>query len=181
MRPSDKQGFCKILAGLAAIKPGGKLTPEAYDLWWAAMSGWTIDDFRSAAAHLARSVEFMPSPYHFEQLRKAARPVASEAWLKAIGSCRTAYTPQGYRGGTSGDPLIDRAVAAIGGYGAIAMCDQDKAHFLERRFTEIYESISDAEETRAALPDLSEQTFTISDLRREYLEHKGNGQGPKVS
>ena len=155
MTPADKETFCAILNGLAAIKPGGKLTAEAYEVWWLAMQDWPLDQFRAAAAHLAKSVEFMPSPYHFEQLRKAARPTAGEAWAKAVASCRTAWTPQGYRGGTSGDPLIDRAVHAIGGYAAIAQCDHDKLHFLERRFAEHYGSIEDAEDVREALPQIA--------------------------
>ena len=84
MLPADKVELVKILAGLSTIKPGVKLTPEAYDVWWLAMQHWSIDEFRSAAAHLARSVEFMPSPFHFEQLRKANNPTSGEAFAMAV-------------------------------------------------------------------------------------------------
>lgn len=155
MLPTDKPAFCAILNGLATIKPGGKLTREAYEVWWLAMQDWPFDQFRAAAAHLAKSVEFMPSPFQFEQLRKAARPTVGEAWAKAVASCGSSWTPQGYRGGTSGDPLIDRAVRTIGGYAAIAQSDENKLHFLERRFAEHYESIEDAEDVRQSLPQIA--------------------------
>ena len=53
------------------------------------------------------------------------------------------------------DEITDRAVAALGGYVAIAMCDEDKLHYLERRFQEIYEGMQDAGDIRAALPNLT--------------------------
>lgn len=173
MQSSDKPKFVSILNGLAAIKPGAKLTPEAYEVWWMTMQNWPLEEFSAAAAHLAKSVEFMPSPFHFEQLRKAGRPVASEAWIKAQRSTGTAYTPNGYRGGSSGDPLIDKAVQVIGGYGVIAMCDTDKLHFLERRFNEAYESMQDAQDIREAVPQIAapKSSFGLAQLNK-LLEEK---------
>lgn len=172
MQPSDKPKFVSILNGLAAIKPGGKLTTEAYEVWWLAMQDWALAEFQSAAAHLAKSVEFMPSPFHFEQLRKASRPVVGEAWSKAIASCGSSWTPNGHTGGTSGDPLIDRAVRAIGGYAAIAKCDTDKLHFLEKRFCEHYEAMQDAEEVREALPQLGNSTFALAELTKRAQQRR---------
>jgi hypothetical protein len=156
MQPADRTEFLAILNGLAAIKPGVKLTPEALTLWWSCMRGWSIADFRAAASHLATSMEFMPSPFHFEQLRKAARLPAGEAWDQARRACGTAV--QGghvTQNGSCGDELIDRAVRALGGYGVIAMCESDKLHFLERRFAEHYDAIQDADDTREAVPQIA--------------------------
>ena len=144
-----------ILNGLAAIKPHSKLTPEAYELWWLSMQDWSLEDFRDAAARLAKTVQFMPTPFDFEQLRKAGRPTAGEAWVTALDSVRTAWTPAGFAGGSSGEPLIDQAVRAIGGYQAIAQCDETKLHYLERRFAEIYDDLQDADDTRRALPSIT--------------------------
>ncbi|MCP5328572.1 MAG: hypothetical protein H7A18_09530 [Sinobacteraceae bacterium] len=145
-----------MLNGLAAIKPGAKLTPEALDVWWAAMRGWSLAEFREAAAHLAKSVEFMPSPFHFEQLRKASRPTTAEAFAIARRASRGANQCGRITNNvSSGDPIIDKAVDGFGGYGVIAMCDSDKLHFLERRFAEHYETAQDTEEVRAALPNLA--------------------------
>jgi len=148
MQPSEKAEMVKILAGLSAIKPGGKLTPEAYEVWWLAMSSWPLAQFKQAASLLARTVEFMPSPYHFEQLRKASRPTAGEAWADALSHAASGS----WRSGGTGDYHTDRAVRAIGGWVAIAMCDEDKTHFLERRFAEHFETMMDAEDTREAVP-----------------------------
>lgn len=156
MRPSDKPEFVAILNGMAAVKPNANLTKEAYEIWWNAMQGWGIEDFRSAASHLVSAVQFMPNPYDFDQLRKASRMTSGEAWLKAVASIGSARVPGGHSGGTSGDPLIDRAVRAIGGFGAIAMCDLDKLPFMERRFCEHYAEMGDAENTREAVPQLTQ-------------------------
>jgi hypothetical protein len=151
MQPADRPEFLKILNGLAAIKPGGKITPEALDVWWLAMQSWSLAEFKGAAGHLAGSVEFMPSPFHFEQLRKANAPTSGEAFATAVAHAASGN----WRNGGCGDPLVDRAARSLGGYRVIAMCDEDKLSFLERRFAEHFESITDAEEVRDALPYLT--------------------------
>lgn len=156
MQSADRREFLKVLNGLAAVKPGAKLVPEALEVWWLAMSDWTLDEFKQAAGHLARAIEFMPSPFHFEQLRKAGRLTCGEAWEAARKACGSAIQcGQVTHNGSCGDPLIDRAVQAIGGYGVIAMCDRDKLTFLERRFAEHYESIQGADDIRVALPQVT--------------------------
>jgi hypothetical protein len=156
MTPADKTKFITQVAGLAVIKPGKELTKAAYEIWWQAMQDWTLEEFTAAAAHLARSVEFMPSPYHFEQLRKAGRAIPAEAWERARAACGSAIQcGQVTHNGSCGDELIDRAVRGIGGYGVIAMCESDKLHFLERRFAEHYETLQEAEDVRKALPQIA--------------------------
>lgn len=159
MTPADKPAFIKQLMGLAAIKPGKALTPEAYEIWWMAMAAWSLEDFKAAAAQLAGSIEFMPSPFHFEQLRKAGRSTAGEAWASVLQYVRNDWSPLGpiLNGGTS-EPqseLVKRVVAAIGGYRAIAQSNTENTHFLERRFCEHYEDMQDALEIREALPQLT--------------------------
>jgi len=152
MRPEDKQEFVRILNGMAAVKPGGELTREAYEMWWNAMRDWTIDEFRAAASHLVKESEFMPNPFHFEQLKKLQRPSKHEAWGEAMKVCL------GWRSGEiTGDPGIDAAVAHVGGYRALALCDESKLPFLERRFLDVYEELCDVSQKRAALPDLTER------------------------
>jgi hypothetical protein len=173
MIESEKPAFLKILIGLAAVKPGKGLTEEAYEIWWGAMARWSLDDFRAAANHLAGSVEFMPSPFHFEQLRRAGRPTSGEAFAIALKACGSAIQcGQVTNNGTSGDPLIDAAVRALGGYGVLAMCDQDKTHFLERRFAEHYEAMSDSEDVRAALPGVAGPPRIVSDLTKRLTRQE---------
>lgn len=151
MQPPERAEFLRILNGLAALKPGKPLTPEGLEVFWQALAGWSIGEFRAAAAHLARAVEFMPNPYHFEQLRLATRPTAGEAWTRAVEHAATSA----YRHGLLGNHVVDACVRAIGGYAAIAMCEADKLHFLERRFCEHFEAKQDAEDVRDALPQLA--------------------------
>ncbi len=149
MVDADKPKFLAVLNGLAAVKPGAKLTPEALDVWWAAMRHWSLEDFRGAAAELVRKVEFFPNPFHFEQLRKAAASVtAGEAWARVREVARNG-------GSTTGDPRIDRVARVLGGFRVIGYTNSDQMQFLERRFCEHYEEIGDAEDVRDALPALT--------------------------
>lgn len=150
MQVTDRQKFVKTLNGLAALKPGKELTSEAIDIWWTSMRGWSIEEFVTAASHLAGSVEFMPSPFHFEQLRKASKPTDGEAWAEALKRCTA------WRTGASWGDVIERAVAAVGGYRALAMADVESAlPHIERRFKEAYAEMDDAETVRQALPHLA--------------------------
>lgn len=148
MTPADKPEFARLLNGLAAIKPGAKLTAEGLDVWWLAMQDWPIEEFRAATAHLAKSVEFMPSPFQFEQLRRAGLPTAGEAWAEALDRVRHGRYP-------TGDAAIERAVAALGGWRVIAMSTDEGLPFLERRFAEHFEALEDAQALRRALPAIA--------------------------
>ena len=150
MNPADRIEFAKVLMGFAELK-GKALSKAAVDLYWSTMQDWDIADFKAAAEHLLRTCEFMPVPKDFEDLRKAGRPTAGEAWAKALRHASSSA----YRNGPLGDETIDAAVRAIGGYVVIAMCDEDKTHFLERRFCELFESIQDADDTREAVPQIA--------------------------
>ena len=153
MNEADKPEFVAALTELAALKPGAKLTPESYVAWWNAMQPWDIVDFCDACARLRDSMEFMPNPYHFEQLRKAGRTTSGEAWAEVLRIVRSGEFRQA--NGQSTNPLIRATVRAIGGYEAVAMSNTGSTHFLEKRFAEHFESITDAEDTREAVPQLA--------------------------
>jgi hypothetical protein len=155
MIPADYDRFCEVVIGFAELK-GKSLSSPAIELYWRAMQNWSLEDFMSAAEQLLRTSDWMPTPKEFEDLRKAGRPTAGEAFERARQACGSAIQcGQVTHNGTCGDPLIDRAVRAIGGYGVIAMCDRDKLHFLEKRFAEHYESMQDADDTREAVPQIA--------------------------
>lgn len=149
MIPADRKRFIEIVVGFAELK-GKQLSPPALEIYWRAMRDWDIDSFAAAAEQLLRTCEFMPTPKDFEDLRKAGRPTAGEAFARAVKHAASSA----YREGPLGDPLVDQAVRALGGYVVIAMCDQDKLPFLERRFVEHYEAIQDAEDVRDTVPQL---------------------------
>jgi hypothetical protein len=146
MQPTDRTEFVRVLNGLAAIK-GKDLTPEAISLWWSSMSRWSIDEFKAAASHLVTSCQFMPSPYDFEQLRRAGEPTVAEAWETVI----------------SGKPLDPgsrtyRAAKLMGGQYAIRCANVDRElPFIQRRFAEAYAELSDVEPVRDSLPQITEQ------------------------
>lgn len=156
MNPSDKHQFGTIVLSFAELR-GKTLSTPAVELFWNAMQDWDITEFTRAAEHLLKSSQFMPTPYDFEQLRKAAtRPTAGEAWSKACAYCRSAiWSDLRSSTATCGEPLIDRAVHMIGGYEALGLCETDKLGFRERSFIEHYEALQDVTEVRQALPQLT--------------------------
>lgn len=160
MQSTDRAEFVRVLNGLAAIK-GKDLTPEAISLWWSAMARWEIDEFKAAASHLVGSCQFMPSPYDFEQLRKAGEPTAHEAWDIALCNC-TSWRNGNSRAGT----FIDRVVRLIGGYRAIAMADERELSFIQRRFMEAYETQREVEPVRDALPEVATGVLDRLSLKR---------------
>lgn len=157
MIDADKPLFLAALNELALIKPGANLSEDAYVAWWNAMhERWTLEEFRHACARLRDTCEFMPNPYHFEQLRKAALPTAGEAWNRAREIAKSLTHHRGFpQEATTDDAVLDAAVRAVGGYAALAMSTTENLHFLERRFVEHFEQIRDAETTRHAVPQIA--------------------------
>jgi hypothetical protein len=148
----DFAEFSAVVIGFGELR-GKTLSPAAIELYFRSMASWSLPEFKTAAEHLLRTCEWMPTPFHFEELRKAGRPVPAEAWLAAREIAKTwranASAPR------SGVELVDRVVASIGGYRAIAMCNTDALGFLEKRFVDAYESMQDAWDTRESVPELT--------------------------
>ena len=162
MQDNEKPQFVAILNGLAAIKPGAKLTPEAYAIWWDSMQGWPLEEFKAAANHLARTEEFFPNPFHFEKLRKAGRATAGEAWDHVLRYVRTG-SYSGYNGpGRVEKPSADaeRAVNAIGGYRIIAQSEESEHGHMLHRFTQNYDDIREASDVREAVPQIANPKVT---------------------
>jgi hypothetical protein len=155
MIPADRQKFVEVVLGFAELKSKQLSTP-ALELYWRSLQHWPLEDFLAAAEQLVRTSEFMPTPKDFEDLRKAGRRTAGEAWMLALEYARHSHSAPYLNGSsTPDDELMVRAVRAIGGFRAIAMSDVDKTQFLERRFCEHYEAMKDAEDVRAAVPQIA--------------------------
>ena len=158
MTPEDYETFCGILLGFAEPRRI-PLSSTTFELYWGALADWTIEDFRAAANILFKRCDWMPTPKDFEDLRRSATERAGvEAWEVARRAARSAIALGRVRDDvTSGDALVDRAVATVGGYGAIAMCESAWLHALERRFLQAYVEVREVAEIRAALPHFTER------------------------
>lgn len=151
MQATDADRFRNIIRGMGRMYSA---EPDALvlDAYWIALSDWSFEDFQAAAQRLMKTSKFMPRPSEFEELRKAARLTAGEAFEKAVGWARSgtynapAKTPDAI--------FIDRVVSAMGGWIAITGSDPEKLHFLERRFVEHFNDLQEASDTREALPQL---------------------------
>lgn len=152
MRPTDGDKFRNIISGMSRMY-GSAPDKMVLDAYWIALSDWSFEDFQSAAQRLMKTSKFMPRPADWEDLRKAGRMTAGEAFAKALEWARTgvyrhpALTPEAI--------LIDRVVQAMGGWIALCGSDPEKIHFTEKRFAEHYETIEDATDTREALPQIA--------------------------
>lgn len=152
MHPTDRTEFVRVLNGLAAIK-GKDLTPEALSLWWAAMSRWSLEDFKAAASHLVTSCQFMPSPYNFEQLKRAGDLTAGEAWELVLNGAKL---EPGSR--------AERAARIVGGQYAIRHANVEKElPFVARRFKEAYEELSDVDSVRQSVPQIARRELPALD------------------
>jgi hypothetical protein len=148
VKPTDRKKFLEVVVGFAELK-GKSLSAPALELYWRSLQHWSLEDFQLAAEQLLRSCEFMPLPKDFEDLRKAGRETAGEAWATVLECAR------GGRALPQGEPLLARAVNAIGGLRAVMMSDVDKTQFLERRFCEHFEQMQDSDEVREAVPEIA--------------------------
>lgn len=156
MNANDKKEFARILTSLSLIKPGKELTKEAMAIYFAALEDWTIEDFRSAASHLAKHCEFMPNPYHFEQLRKKNEPTKHEAWEIAFERIK--------RGGNQPDDKISKAIRQVGGYYQLGMTPLDQMPFVAKRFQDAYESIGEVENVPLLTKSEASQTMRLLKL-----------------
>lgn len=152
MEQVDFPRFRAVMAGMAKLYER-EIDGPLLDAYWLALRDWSLSDFEAAAGHLMATSEFMPRPAAFSALRRAAQPTAAEAWAKARAACQ--WTVNGYIEKPGTDPLVALALRSIGGANALAMCDTDKLHFLERRFAQVYESLADSDATREALPQIA--------------------------
>ena len=158
MTLEDYESFCAILLGFAEPRQIA-LSSTTFELYWGALADWTLEEFRAAANVLFKRCEWMPTPKDFEDLRRTATERAGvDAWEMARRAARSAIALGRVREDvTSGDALVDRAVATIGGYGAIALCERAWLHALERRFLQAYVEVREVAEIRAALPHFVER------------------------
>jgi hypothetical protein len=154
MTPKDRKAFVEVVLGFAELK-GKQLSAPALELYWRSLQHWELEDFKQAAEHLLRSCEFMPLPKDFEDLRKAGRPRAGEAWARVLSLARGRGLPTLGEQPTKLTDLERRALNAIGGLNTVAMSDVDKTPFLERRFCEHFDSIQDAMDVREAVPEIA--------------------------
>ena len=152
MEQVDFPRFRAVMAGMAKVYER-EIDGPLLDAYWLALRDWRLADFESAVGHLMATSEFMPRPAAFSALRKAGEPTAAEAWEKARKALQR--TVNGYIEKPGTDPLVALALRSIGGANALAMCDEDKLHFLERRFSQVYESLQDSNDTRQALPQIA--------------------------
>lgn len=151
MQPNDARRFRDLLRGMGRMY-GAEPDALTLDAYWIALKCWGLQDFEAACAQLMQTAKFMPRPAEFTELRNAGDLTAGEAFAIAMSVAR--HCSQ--HGSPSADePRVDAAARACGGYFAMGQTETEKIGFLERRFSEHFESISEREEIREALPQIA--------------------------
>jgi hypothetical protein len=154
MQANDFPRFQAVMTGMAELYQR-ELSGPLMDAYWLALADWSLHEFEAGAGQLMKTEEFMPRPVAFNNLRKAGRVTAAETWTEVLEHARH-DSPNFMNGHVNGlSELANRALRAIGGLHTVAMSDPTKTTFLERRFTEVYNQLSEADETREALPGFS--------------------------
>lgn len=157
MQPNDFTRFHAVMTGLAELHQR-ELSQFLLDAYWLAMRDWSIADFESAASHLMQTMTWMPKPSDFTALKRAGETTSAEAWTEALASCVNWRNPDQLPTGR-----VARAAAAVGGFRMIAMADQETAlPFIEKRFKEAYDELTDVESVREALPQIAKPEARIA-------------------
>lgn len=146
---------------------GNDIDAVTLDVYWLALSDWTLDQFETAAAHLLRNSRFMPRPAEFNALKKAGKYTAAEAWDAILQHCKGAYRDGS--GIDNGGP-VDMAVRGIGGYRTVAMHDTDYLPILQRQFVDRFAELDDVMEIRNSVPALVDQN-TRTQIRQDGPRH----------
>lgn len=165
MQPADMDRFRAVMAGMAKLYER-ELDAPLMDAYWLALRRWSLHEFEQAAGHLMTTSKFMPRPADFNELRKAARPTAGEAWAEVLE-----HIKGGYRSGGL-NPETDHAVRTLGGYRALAMLDADQLPWLERRFAEHYGDMAAVAETRTALSHITGPRLAVETMKRLGLDNQ---------
>ena len=154
MLANDFPRFQAVMTGMAELYQR-ELSGPLLDVYWLALADWDLTDFEAASAQLMKTEEFMPRPVAFSKLRKAGQVSSAEAWIEVLDHARH-DSPNFMNGHVNGlSELTNRALRAIGGLHTVAMSDISKTTFLEKRFAEVYEQMSESEEIRDAVPGIA--------------------------
>jgi len=143
MQRDDFQRFRAVMAGMAKLYER-EIDATLLDAYWLALIDWPLADFERAAGKLMATSKFMPRPADFTELRNSDRPTSGEAWSRVLAAVRTSTYP-------IGDPLVDAVAGACGGYRAIGQCTDEGLPFMERRFAEHFDAMSQRIEGRQAM------------------------------
>lgn len=151
MQPSDAKRFRELLRGMGRMY-GAEPDALVLDAYWVALKCWKLQDFEAACAQLMQTARFMPRPAEFTELANAGALTAGEAFAIAMEVARHCSR---HGSPSSDDARVDAAARACGGYFAMGQTETEKLGFLERRFVEHFDAISEREEIREALPQIA--------------------------
>lgn len=152
---ATRDDVAQVLTMLAAAYPHFKLTADTTRVYCQLLSDLPIEALKAAAISHARQGTFFPSVAELTQatydilIDELALPSAPEAWgmvVKRMRSTTTIYRDGQYYTLEPMLPIIEKAVAALGGWKALGMSENATAD--RARFFETYRILADRERQR---------------------------------
>jgi len=170
----DKKVFASILMALKAGYPRYELQSETIDFYFAILGDLPQDLLKAATLEYARREKWFPTA---AELREQAFDIvdsaegkigASEAWGLVISQVRkNGY----YREPEFDEPLIYRALDAVGGWRRVCMTPEDVVGVTEARFLEAFKQFRNEERTeRRMLPQVREVVKRLAADRKMLPE-----------
>lgn len=150
MTREEYDSFAEIVQAFAELK-GRQMSASALMLYWHVVREWSLLAFKAAANHLVVTSPHMPMPADFASLRRAWKTTPVEAWNTVLEHAKTCYSAGRYVDKPIGDPIIDTAIAGLGGYPVVMRADDTRLSFLRRDFEKRFEELSDVTDVRLSL------------------------------
>lgn len=139
MTPQDREIIGKALA-VAAEVYDKKISRELMAIWELLIDedGLPAADVARAIKHHIRTDDWFPRPAQIRRLLRPdrnAKALALESWAAILASFSGGKMPD--------DPTTQAAVRAVGGRQAIGHYPSDKLEWMQRRYCEAFETITD--------------------------------------
>ena len=163
MRDDDKKAFAEMMAAGCAVYDRKPMEKAALQMYWQLLTRFEIADVQAAMQrHMERS-EWFPKPADLiKQITGESGKNAITLWTRIISNLeRGNYDLDQF------DGKARNALQAIGGMKQLGLTSYDVLDFKRKAFIEAYEA-ADAALARGVLPDMSDKTFVLPDMRAKY-------------
>jgi hypothetical protein len=141
MQENDIGEFGKIILGLSEIF-GGEMSPIAIDIYFNALSDFTIDEVSKGISSVVKSRVYngMPKPAEIiEAISGSSNVQAITAWDEVLTDIRKRGRLQG---GKFDNPAIEQAIRVCGGWEKICAGDEQDLQWVKKEFIEAYGAVN---------------------------------------
>lgn len=154
MTPADRPAFAKLLGGLADTFRAD-LAEGSAEGYWMGLEDLPLDALATGARRCLRECRFMPSPAEWREFSGVAdlERLSCDAWERVMSKLSGGWygpeyhRPWGDREPAEFDGAAERALASIGGGGAVERATERDMPHLRRTFVAAYRAYARSGET----------------------------------